>query len=66
MTKTIALPMLSLLLSCGVHKPPSLIPQGNMPMTEQEYQEAEMWLLKEEKLSPGEHRMMPSSEIFER
>jgi hypothetical protein len=50
MTKTIALPMLALLLGCGAHKPcVSRFPQGNMPMTEQEYQESELLLLKEQR-----------------
>ena len=53
MKKTIALPMLALLLGCSVHKSePPLLPQGNMPMTEQEYQEAELLLLKKQELPP--------------
>lgn len=46
MKKTIVLPMLALLLGCGVHKPQPL-PEGNMPMTEQEYREAQRLLMKQ-------------------
>lgn len=53
MTKTIALPMLALLLGCGAHEPQPL-PEGNMPMTEQEYREAQR-LLKKQNLPPDEH-----------
>lgn len=56
MKKTIALPMLALLLGCSAHKPePPLLPQGNMPMTEQEYQESEL-LLNGQKLPPEEYQ----------
>lgn len=57
MKQTIALPMLALLLGCSVHTPaPTLLPQGNMPMTEQEYQESELLLLKKRKLPPEEYQ----------
>lgn len=47
---------LALLVGCSAHRPePSLLPQGNMPMTEHEYQEAELLLLKEQKLGPDEY-----------
>ena len=55
MKKTIALPMLALLLGCSAHKPLPL-PEGNMPMTEQEYQQAELLLLKEQKLPSEEYQ----------
>lgn len=35
---------------------PPLLPQGNMPMTEQEYQESELLLLKKRKLPPEEYQ----------
>jgi hypothetical protein len=50
MKKTIALPMLALLLGCGAHKHQAL-PEGNMPMTEQEYLEAQL-LIKKQILPP--------------
>lgn len=57
MTKTIALSMLVLLFGCSAHKPePPLLPQGNMPMTEQEYQESELLLLNGQKLPPEEYQ----------
>lgn len=49
MTKTIALPMLALLLGCSAPSPLPL-PEGNMPMTEHEYQEAQLLLLKKQEL----------------
>lgn len=52
MKKTIALPMLALLLGCEAHKPLPL-PEGNMPMTEREYQEAQR-LLKKQNLPSDE------------
>ena len=55
MKKTIALSMLALLLGCSTHKPLPL-PEGNMPMTEQEYQQAELLLLKRQKLPPEEYQ----------
>jgi len=55
MKKTIALPMLALLLGCSAHKPLPL-PEGNMPMTEQEYQESELVLLNGQKLPPEEYQ----------
>lgn len=65
MTKTIALPMLALLLGCGAHKPGApLLPQGNMPMTEQEYREAQR-LLKNQNL-PADEYMRLRSEILVR
>lgn len=65
MTKTIAIPMLALLLGCSAHKPePLLLPQGNMPMTEQEYQQAELLLLKKQKL-PHEEYQQRRNEILD-
>ena len=55
MKKTIALSMLALLLGCSTHKPLPL-PEGNMPMTEQEYQESELLLLNGQKLPPEEYQ----------
>lgn len=56
MPKIIFLLMLALLAGCSAHKPdPRLLPKGNMPMTEQEYQEAELLLLKKQKLPPDEY-----------
>lgn len=56
MTKTTIFFALAMLAGCSAHKPePPLLPQGNMPMTEQEYQEAELLLLKEQKLGPDEY-----------
>ncbi|SEC00961.1 hypothetical protein SAMN05216205_1223 [Pseudomonas mohnii] len=57
MKKTIALSMLALLLGCSTHKPePPILPQGNMPMTEREYQESELLLLNGQKLPPEEYQ----------
>ena len=64
MTKTIAIPMLALLLGCSTHKPLPL-PQGNMPMTEQEYQESELLLLNGQKLPPEEYQRR-RTEILDR
>lgn len=56
MQKIVAFLMLALLSGCSTHNPePILRPQGNMPMTEKEYQEAEIFLLKEQKLPPDEY-----------
>jgi len=66
MTKTIAIPMLALLFGCSAHKSePPLLPQGNMPMTEQEYQESELLLLKKRKLPPEEYQRR-RTEILDR
>ncbi|CAI8735421.1 Lipoprotein [Pseudomonas sp. IT-P44] len=55
MTKTMTFFVLALLVGCSTHKPePPLLPRGNMPMTEQEYQEAELLLLKKQELPPDE------------
>ena len=56
MKNTMILFALALLAGCSTHKPelPSR-PTGNMPMTEQEYQQAELLLLKEQKLPPEEY-----------
>ena len=55
MTKTMTFFALALLAGCSAHKPEPLpLPDGNMPMTEQEYQEAELLLLKKPPLSPDE------------
>jgi uncharacterized lipoprotein YbaY len=44
---------LAMLVGCSAHKtePPPL-PQGNMPMTQQEYEEAERLLIKKQALPP--------------
>lgn len=55
MKKTIALSMLALLLGCSTHKPLPR-PAGNMPMTEQEYQESGLLLLNGQKLPPEEYQ----------
>ncbi len=45
MSKIIILLLPALLLGCGTKKPePNLFPKGNMPMTQQEYQEAQSQL----------------------
>lgn len=50
--------ILVLLTGCSSHKPvPALLPEGNMPMTEREYQEAQLLLLKEQELPPDEYLM---------
>ncbi len=49
MTKTIALPILALLLGCSARSPLPL-PEGNMPMTEREYLETQLLLLKKQEL----------------
>jgi outer membrane protein assembly factor BamE (lipoprotein component of BamABCDE complex) len=47
MTNTMVFFALTLLAGCSTYKPETpLLPQGNMPMTEQEYWEAELELLK--------------------
>lgn len=57
MTKTITFFALAMLAGCSAHKSePSLLPQGNMPMTEQEYQESELLLLNGQKLPPEEYQ----------
>ena len=55
MTKTMTFFALVMLAGCSAHKPLPL-PEGNMPMTEQEYQESELFLLKEQKLPPEEYQ----------
>lgn len=53
MTNTMTFFALALLAGCSAHKSePPLLPQGNMPMTEQEYQEAELLLLRKQDLPP--------------
>ena len=57
MTNTMTFFALALLAGCSAQKPePPLLPQGNMPMTEQEYQESELLLLNGQKLPPEEHQ----------
>ena len=57
MTNTMTFFALAMLAGCSAHKPaPPLLPQGNMPMTEQEYQESELLLLNGQKLSPEEYQ----------
>ena len=55
MKKTTTFFALALLAGCNAHKaePPPL-PQGNMPMTQQEYEEAERLLLKKKILPPDQ------------
>ena len=56
MKNTMILFALALLAGCSTHKPePHSRPTGNMPMTEQEYKQAELFLLKEQKLPPEEY-----------
>ncbi|MBX9404791.1 hypothetical protein K5E40_03760 [Pseudomonas baetica] len=56
MTNTMIFFALAVLAGCSAHKPePPLLPQGNMPMTEQEYQEAQLLLLKKQELPPDEY-----------
>lgn len=55
MKKTMTFFALALLAGCNAHTPePSPLPQGNMPMTQQEYQEAERLLLKRQPLPADE------------
>jgi hypothetical protein len=55
MTNTMIFFALAMLAGCSTHKPdPPPRPTGNMPMTEQEYQESQLLLLKEQKLAPDE------------
>ena len=56
MTNTMTFFALAMLAGCSALKPePPLLPQGNMPMTEQEYQESEL-LLNGQKLPPEEYQ----------
>jgi len=55
MTKAMTFFALALLAGCSTHKPLPL-PEGNMPMTEQEYQESELLLLNGQKLPPEEYQ----------
>jgi len=55
MTNTMTFFALALLAGCSAHKSEPPLPQGNMPMTEQEYQEAELLLLKKQELPPDRH-----------
>jgi hypothetical protein len=66
MTNTMAFFALALLAGCSTHKPePPLLPQGNMPMTEQEYQETQLFLLKKQKL-PSDEFLRRRNEILVR
>jgi len=57
MTNTMTFFALAMIAGCSAHKPePPLLPQGNMPMTEQEYQESELLLLNGQKLPPEEYQ----------
>ena len=57
MTKTVTFFALAMLAGCSALKPePPLLPQGNMPMTEQEYQESELLLLNGQRLPPEEYQ----------
>lgn len=56
MKNTMILFALTLLAGCSTQKPePHSRPAGNMPMTKQEYQQAQLMLLKEQKLPPDEY-----------
>jgi hypothetical protein len=55
MTNTMTFFALAMIAGCSSHKPLPL-PEGNMPMTEQEYQESELLLLKRQKLPPEEYQ----------
>ena len=56
MKNTMILFALAMLAGCSAHKPePRLLPQGNMPMTEHEYKEAALLLLKKQGLPPDEY-----------
>jgi len=66
MTNTMTFFALAMLAGCSAQKPePPLLPQGNMPMTEQEYQESELLLLKKRKLPPEEYQRR-RTEILDR
>ncbi|WP_454839682.1 hypothetical protein [Pseudomonas hormoni] len=66
MKNTMILFALALLAGCSAYKPePHLLPKGNMPMTEQEYQESELFLLKKQNLPPEEY-LRRRSEILAR
>lgn len=56
MTNRMTFFALALLAGCSAHKPElPLLPQGNLPMTEQEYQEAELLLLKKQEFPPDKN-----------
>jgi hypothetical protein len=56
MTNAMTFFALTLLAGCSAHEPaPPLLPEGNMPMTEQEYEEAELLLIKKQELPPGKN-----------
>lgn len=56
MKQTMTFFALALLAGCNAHTPdPLLLPEGNMPMTQQEYEEAERLLLKKQAL-PDDQR----------
>jgi uncharacterized lipoprotein YmbA len=53
MTNTMMFFALAMLVGCSTHEPEHpFLPQGNMPMTEHEYEEARLLLLKKQELSP--------------
>lgn len=62
MPKIVALLMLALLAGCNAHKPERPLPEGNMPITEQEYQEAKL-LLQKKKLPPDEYLRWPNEAL---
>ena len=51
----IAILALGALSACGACKQAAVLPQGNMPMTEQEYKEAQILLLDEQRLPHAEY-----------
>ena len=65
MPKIVVFIMLAVLAGCSTGSP-KLIPQpqGNMPMTEREYQEAQLLLLKECKLPPDEYLRRRNEILF--
>jgi len=52
---TIIFLMLVLLAGCSSSPPADLLPEGNMPMTEQEYKEAKIQLLQQQNLPRREY-----------
>ena len=57
---------LAMLAGCSAHDAdPLTLPQGNMPMTEREYHQSQLMLLKEQKL-PHDEYLRRRSEILMR
>lgn len=51
----IAILALGALSACGACKQSAVLPEGNMPMTAQEYKEAQILLLEEQRLPHAEY-----------